>query len=168
MPVIAIGLCPPVLGAVLDRALILARQPPLERRPSWGGLARALGWTILGWLLFGTQVWLLLAGVTGRGAHVLVVAVGGYALAFAAGLLLIVFPGGIGVREVILVAALAPVAPRGVALAIALAARVVTTVSDLALGSAGLAMSRAARAAAASPRDGKQRGAAPLSRSPAG
>jgi hypothetical protein len=147
VPVIALGLCPPVLGRLIDRALTLAIQQPLERRPSWGGLAAALGWTVLGWtvlgwLAFGMQVWLLLAGTTGRGAHVMFLATGGYALAFAAGLLLVVFPNGIGAREVILIAALAPVAPHGAALAVALAARLLTTVSDLAWGFFGLTLGR--------------------------
>ena len=147
VPVLAIGLCPPVLGRLIDRALTVARWQPLERRPTWDGLVRALGWTLLGWLFLGAQVWLPLSDITGRGVHVLPLAVGAYALAFSAGLLLVVFPSGIGIREVILIAALAPVAPRGTAVAIAVAARVVTTASDLAWGSLGLAMGRGARTA---------------------
>jgi glycosyltransferase 2 family protein len=142
VPVIALALCPPVLGRLIDRVLTLTARPPLERRPSWGGLARALGWTALGWLALGGQVWLLLAGMTGRGAGVLLLAIGGYALAYAAGLLLVVFPNGIGAREIILIAVLAPVVPHGTALAIAIAARLLTTASDLAWGLFGLAMSR--------------------------
>jgi len=140
-PVIAIGLCPPALGRLIDRGLTLIARPPLERRPSWGGLARALGWTALGWLAFGAQVWLLLAAMTGRGAAVLLLATGGYALAFSAGLLLVVFPNGIGAREIILIAVLAPVVPHGTALAVALAARLLATASDLGWGLFGL-MSR--------------------------
>jgi uncharacterized membrane protein YbhN (UPF0104 family) len=129
-------------AGVPRQRVTLAVQQPLERRPSWGGLAAALGWTVLGWLAFGMQVWLLLASTTGRGAHVMFLATGGYALAFAAGLLLVVFPNGIGAREVILIAALAPVAPHGAALAVALAARLLTTVSDLAWGFFGLTLGR--------------------------
>jgi uncharacterized membrane protein YbhN (UPF0104 family) len=154
VPAIAVGLCPPVLGRLTDRALALIGRPPLERGPSWGGLARALGWTVLGWLAFGLQVWLLLAsmtglgagGATGHGLGVLLLATGGYALAFSAGLLLVVFPNGIGARELILIAVLAPVVPHGTALAIALAARLLTTASDLAWGLAwGLVGLTAAR-----------------------
>ena len=54
------------------------------------------------------------------------------------GFLLIPFPGGIGPREVALIAVLSPVMPRGSALAVALASRVVLTVGDLAW--AGLAV----------------------------
>lgn len=152
VPVIAVALCPPVLGRLAGRALTLAGQSPLERRPSWGGLATAAAWTVLGWLALGVQAWLLLAGMTGeRGAHALLLATGAYALAYAGGLLLVVFPSGIGAREVILIAALAPVAPHGTALAIALAARLLTTVSDLACGLAGLALGRGSRRPPAAP-----------------
>jgi hypothetical protein len=64
-------------------------------------------------------------------------------------LLLVVFPGGIGAREVLLVAALAPALSSGPALAIALAARLVTTVSDLTWGGIGLALARRMRGTAA-------------------
>lgn len=153
VPVILLALCPPVLGRLLDRVLVLVRQQPLEQRPSWRGLLRACGWNAAGWLLFGAQAWLLLTGMTGRGLtlHVAVVAVGGYALAYSAGLLLVVLPSGIGAREVILIAALTAVAPHSVAVAVALAARLVTTVSDLACGALGLAAGRSRRVLAPVP-----------------
>lgn len=148
-PLIVGCLCPPVFGPLVDRALKIAKRPPLERRPTWPGLGRALAWTLLGWLLLGVQVWLLLSEMAGRSGY-LVLAVGGYALAFSAGLLLIVVPGGIGAREVILIAALSPVVP-GTAVAVAVMARVVTMASDLTCAGLGLAVSRGVRA----PVDGK-------------
>jgi uncharacterized membrane protein YbhN (UPF0104 family) len=145
IPVILVGLWPPVLGRVLDRALVWARRPPLEQRPSLRGLATAAGWSALGWLLVGLQLWLLVRNMTGSGAHVLLLALGANALAWAAGVLIVVFPGGVGPRELVLVATLAPVMPRGAALATALVSRVVLTFSDLAWGGAGLAVGRRAR-----------------------
>jgi uncharacterized membrane protein YbhN (UPF0104 family) len=148
LPVILVCLCPPVLGWLTDRALGVIRLQRLERRPTWRGLAVAAGWTVLGWLMLGLQVWLLLASMTGRGAGVLLLAVGGYALACSAALVLVVFPNGIGPREVILIAALAPVLDRPAALALALLARVATTIADLAWGGIGLAVGRRAGTAA--------------------
>jgi uncharacterized membrane protein YbhN (UPF0104 family) len=144
LPVILVCLCPPVLGWLTNRALGVIRLQRLERRPTWRGLAVAAGWTVLGWLLLGVQAWLLLDGMTGRGADVLLLAVGGYALACSVALMLVVFPNGIGPREVILIAALAPVLDRPAALALALLARVGTTVSDLAWGGIALAIGRRA------------------------
>jgi uncharacterized membrane protein YbhN (UPF0104 family) len=155
LPVVMVCLCPPVLGWLTDRALRVIRLPPLERRPTWRGLAVAAGWTVLGWLLLGLQVWLLLASVTGRGAGVLLLAVGAYALACSAALVLVVFPNGIGPREIILIAALAPVLDRPTALALALLARVATTIADLAWGGIGLAVGRRTGTAAAAPAGGR-------------
>lgn len=150
-PVILIGLWPPVLGRILDRALVLARRQPLEQRPSLRGLATAVGWTALGWLLLGLQLWLLVRDLAGGSARVLLLALGANALAWAAGLLIVIFPGGIGPRELVLVATLAPVMPRGAALATALVSRVVLTASDLAWGGTGLAVGRRARGHIAQP-----------------
>ena len=151
LPAILVCLCPPVLGWLTDRGLRVLRLPPLDRRVTWRGLAVAAGWTALGWVLLGLQVWLLLASMTGRGAGVLLVAVGGYALACSVALALVVFPNGIGPRELILIAALAPVLDRPAALALALLARATTTISDLAWGGIGLAIGRRARAAEPAP-----------------
>jgi uncharacterized membrane protein YbhN (UPF0104 family) len=141
VPLIVACLCPPVFGRVIDRALIMARRSPLEQRLTWRGLARALAWTVLGWLLLGVQVWLLISGMTGRGGYLLL-AIGAYALAYSCGLLLVIFPGGVGPRELFLIAALAPVMPHGTVVAVALMTRVITTASDLACAGLGLAVSR--------------------------
>jgi uncharacterized membrane protein YbhN (UPF0104 family) len=147
VPVIAVCLAPPVLSRSLNLALRLIRQEPLEHPISCRGLVVALGWTVAGWLLFGLQVWALLTNVTHDGARSVVLALGAYAFACSVALVLVIFPGGIGAREVLLVAALAPVLTSGPALAIALAARLVTTVCDLTWGGIGLALARRMRSA---------------------
>jgi uncharacterized membrane protein YbhN (UPF0104 family) len=137
VPLAGFGLCPPVLGRLLDRTLAMARSQPLAAWPSWRGLSRALGWNLAGWLLLGAQAWLLVADLGGGRAASVLVAVGGYALAFSAGMLLIVVPSGIGARELILALALAPVLPHGAAIAVALTTRGISTLSDVALGALG-------------------------------
>jgi len=151
IPVLVACLCPPILGRLTDWLLGVIRMQPLQQRLSWRGLALAVGWTLLGWLLLGLQVWALLASVTGRGFHVLLLAVAGYALACSVALALVVFPSGIGPREVILIAVLAPVLDRPAALALALVARMATTISDLTWGAIGLAIGRRAASAAPAP-----------------
>ena len=147
IPVIAICLAPPVMHRLLNFVLKVIRQEPLEQRLSWRGLGGALAWTVIGWLLLGIQVWLLLADVAKDGFHSLLIALGAYALAWSLALLVVVIPNGIGAREVILVAALAPVIPHDAALAVALVARLVATVSDLTWGGIALALARSARSA---------------------
>lgn len=145
VPVIVICLAPPIMHRLLGFALKIIKQEPLNQPVSWRGLAVALSWTVAGWLLLGLQVWLLVADEAKDGVHSLLISVGAYALACSLALLLVVFPGGIGAREVILVAALAPVLPHGAALAVALVARVISTMSDLAWGGIALALTRSAR-----------------------
>ena len=140
LPVVIAALCPPVLGTVLDRLLAVLHRAPLDRRPSFPGLARAVAWTLAGWLMLGLQVWILLPGIAGLHGPMLLLCIGGYALAFSAGLLLVVLPGGIGARDLILIAALATLLPYGSASAIAIMTRVGTTFTDLALGAVGVAL----------------------------
>jgi len=142
VPVLVAALCPPLLGRILDRLLMLIRSQPLERRPSWRGIGRAVAWNLAGWLVLGVAIWLLVGDVAGLRPSSLVLSIGGYALAYSAGLLLVILPSGLGARDLILVAALAQALPHGTAVAIALAARVVTTVSDLSLGGLGIALRR--------------------------
>ncbi len=142
IPVIALCLYPPILGRLVDRALTLARMQPLERRPSARGLVAAVGWTALGWLFFGLQVWIVIADVSPSAPHSFLLALGAYALAYSGGLLLVIFPSGIGPRDLILLATLGAVVPHGAAVAITLVARVATTASDLAWGAVALAIGR--------------------------
>jgi len=141
-PLLLIAIYPPLLGAALDLVLKLARQPPLERRVSLAGIARCLAWTTLGWTCFGLQLWLLVADVSGRGTAVLLLSVGAYALAWAVGFVTVIFPSGVGPRELALIATLAPVMPRGSALVVAIVSRLVMTASDLTWAGIGFALGR--------------------------
>jgi uncharacterized membrane protein YbhN (UPF0104 family) len=144
-PPALICLYPPLTGYLLDRALRLAKRPPLERRIGAAGMARAVGWSLLGWVFYGVHAWLLVSGVTGRGVSVLPIAAGAFALAWSVGFILIPFPGGVGPRELAFVAALAPIMPRGSAIVVAVVSRLVVTVADLTWAAAGFALSRRVR-----------------------
>jgi glycosyltransferase 2 family protein len=150
-PVAAACLHPRVIKFGLNLALKVVRQEPLETSVSGGGMARALAWTALGWLFFGAHAWFLISVFAGRGGHVFALSLGGYALAWSVGFIIIVFPGGIGPRELALIAVLAPVMPSASALVVALASRVVMTIGDLAWAGAGLAVGRVKRPEPAPP-----------------
>jgi uncharacterized membrane protein YbhN (UPF0104 family) len=130
-PPALIGLSPSVTGRVLNWALRLAKRPPLERPISRAGMARAVSWSLLGWAFFGVHMWLLVADLTGHGFSVLPIAVGTYALAWCVGFVLIPFPGGVGPRELAIIAGLAPVMTRGSAIVVAVVSRLVLTAADL-------------------------------------
>jgi hypothetical protein len=156
-PLAVACLHPRVIRFGLNLALRVLRRPPLEESVGTAAMVRALAWTTLGWLFYGAHAWFLISDFAGKGGeapdkgiHTFALALGGYALAWAVGFLIIFFPGGIGPREVALIAVLAPVMPSGSALVVALASRVVMTVGDLVWAGTGLALgkSRATRPAA--------------------
>jgi len=146
-PLAAACLYPPVIKFGLDRALRVLGRAPLEGSVSRGGMVRALAWTTPGWLCYGASAWFLISVFAGKGGGSYALSLGAYALAWAIGFLIIFFPGGIGPREVALIAVLAPVMPSASALVVALASRVVMTAGDLVWAGAGLAIGRARRGA---------------------
>ena len=127
-----LGLYPPLTSSVVNGLLRLARRPPLERPISIAGMTRTVAWSLLGWVFFSVQAWLLVMDMTGKGLAVLPLAAGAYALAWAVGLILIPFPGGVGPRELALIAALAPIMTPGAAIVVAVTSRLVNTIGDLA------------------------------------
>ena len=85
-------------------------------------------------LVYGLHVAVLAAAFRPQSVGTLLAAsVGGYALAWAAGLIAIVLPAGAGARDLTLVLALGAVLPTNPAVAVAVVSRAVTTVCDLAL-----------------------------------
>jgi uncharacterized membrane protein YbhN (UPF0104 family) len=142
-PLAAACLHPRIVKFGLDLVLKVLHRDPLEESAGPAAMARALAWTTLGWLFYGAHAWFLISDFADKGAHTFALALGGYALAWAVGFLIIFFPGGIGPREVALIAVLAPVMPSGSALVVALASRVVMTIGDLAWAGTGLILGRA-------------------------
>jgi glycosyltransferase 2 family protein len=82
-------------------------------------------------VLFGLHLWLLADALGAPGWSGISRCVGGFALAMAAGVLFVVVPSGAGVREALIVAALAPVMSSGQALGIAVVSRGVFILVDL-------------------------------------
>ncbi|WP_030168887.1 lysylphosphatidylglycerol synthase transmembrane domain-containing protein [Spirillospora albida] len=141
-PVLLVGLHPRLVTWALDTMLRLIRRPPLERPVSIGVTLRAIGWTVLGWALFGVHTWLLCAAVGGDGAGLPFLATGAYALAFVAGLLFFVAPAGVGGREAALTVVLTPVLPAGAPVVVAIASRVILTLADLLIAAVAAVMGR--------------------------
>lgn len=140
LPVGLAVLAPPVLTRVVGVFLRLLRRPPLERPLSARRVGAATGWALVMWSSYGLHLWLLVRPQGADAGGDLLLATGGYALAWTAGFLFVIAPAGAGVREVALVAALAPVVDRPAALAVALLSRVLMTLGDLVLGAGGAAV----------------------------
>jgi glycosyltransferase 2 family protein len=119
------------------RLLELARRrvpgfDPRELTPSAGTVA----WLVAGyacyWAVTGLAFAALVAALHPLAAGDVPLVVAAYAAAYAAGFLALLTPAGLGVREGVLVVALAPVLPAGPALVVALVSRVWMMLVELA------------------------------------
>jgi uncharacterized membrane protein YbhN (UPF0104 family) len=136
-PVACVCLYPRVTNRILNLALRVARQPPLEQPLGRRSVVVALSWAALAWIALGLQIWFLGTRLGLTGWSGLLLAIGSYAFAWCAGFIVIFAPAGAGIREVVLIALLASAMTRADAAVVALVSRALMTLGDLA--SAGIA-----------------------------
>lgn len=91
----------------------------------------ATGVTLASWLMYGTAFWLLARGITPDVVPPLTLAVGSFAAAYIVGLLAVFAPGGLIVREGVLMALLAPSVGTGPALALSIGSRLLLTATEV-------------------------------------
>ncbi len=145
-----VAMHPAVLGPLLDRLLRVIGGDRLEQRPSMVGTLIAFGWALGSWFTAGLQVFALVVSLGAPvSARTLALSVGGYALAWAVGLVVVIAPAGAGARELALAAALSVVLDGGAVVVVVLLSRVLFSVADLALAGVGLAVGRRAVGTAA-------------------
>jgi hypothetical protein len=117
------------LAAVFRRQLLaLARRrlpglDPADLTPSPGTVALLVVGYALYWAVTGLAFAALVASMYPLAAADIPLVVAAYAAAYAVGFLALLTPAGLGVREGVLVVALAPVLPAGPALVVALVSR---------------------------------------------
>ena len=90
--------------------------------------------TVLSWGTYGAALWMLARGLI-HDAPVplpLTTAIGAFTLGYILGLLALFAPGGVGVRELVLVGLLAPFVGTGGAVAVSVASRVLLTLTEAA------------------------------------
>ncbi|MFB9622466.1 lysylphosphatidylglycerol synthase transmembrane domain-containing protein [Nonomuraea helvata] len=137
IPLLLVLLEPKVINAVIGYALRRLKREPLERPLTRRGMLTALGWALAGWLCYGVHLYFVVPQAG------LLFAVGAFALSWCLGILTFVVPAGAGVREVAMVAVLAPQLDGGAAIAVALSSRIVIVIGDLiCAGLAGIAARR--------------------------
>jgi len=132
-------LVPRVFEVVSARALRLLRREPLERGLSPRGIATAMAWALLQWAVWGLAVSSLADGAP------YALCAGAYALAWSAGLLVILAPAGAGVRETALVVLLGSAIGNVPAFGVALVLRLLSTVADVLWGLVALGLAGHAR-----------------------
>lgn len=116
----------------LLQSLLPEGAPKLEPVRGNALLIGLLG-NLLAWLGYGLATRWLAAGLFAAPALPVLVASGAFAVSYLAGLLALVVPGGIGVRETIFVVLLTPFIGLPAAVALAIASRILMTLIELAL-----------------------------------
>lgn len=111
------------LGRLAD-----ANTPLRPLAPSAALASAAL--TVLAWVTYGAAFWMLARGLVPTSALSLTTAIGAFTLAYILGWLALFAPGGVGVRELVLVGMLAPTLGTGGALAVSIASRVLLTILE--------------------------------------
>ncbi|MFC4531571.1 lysylphosphatidylglycerol synthase domain-containing protein [Sphaerisporangium dianthi] len=143
IPFIVLGLHPRVLTFGLNLALRVARKEPLDQVLPGSAMLVAAAWTMAGWLFYGVHIWLLLDDMRpGGGPSLFAVAAGAYALAWVTGLLTVIVPAGIGVREGAMVLVLTPVLDAPHALVVAVVSRLAFTLADAVWAGIGFVAAR--------------------------
>lgn len=131
IPLLAVALHPKVVNGLIAFGLRRLRRSPLERPLTRRGILTSAGWALAGWAAYGVHLALIVHGLGAAGADAVILSFGAFALAWCLGFLVVIAPAGAGVREVAMVAALAPVLDRGSAIAAALCSRLIVSVGDL-------------------------------------
>jgi hypothetical protein len=152
LPFLLACLHPRILNYLIGRALRFARRAPLEQPLTGRVIASALGWLLVSWILYGLQIWVLAIRVGAPSGIALPLSVGGFALAWSVGFLIVFLPAGAGAREVVLIAILGH--PAGLTLAaadaVALLSRAATLAADVIMAGASALSNHRGRARAKS------------------
>ncbi|MEO8138045.1 MAG: hypothetical protein ABI742_00275 [Gemmatimonadota bacterium] len=126
-----VGLAALVYPPVSRRLLALARVDPETPSPSLGPVVLGLVANLLAWIGYGASLWLLAWAVLPESKLTLAPAIAGFAASYVAGLIAVFVPGGLLVREGLLIVMLQGSLGLGAATALAVASRVLLTITEL-------------------------------------
>jgi hypothetical protein len=137
-----LGVTPPALARLGD--LLAAAEEPFRLR--WGAALSVAGLMAGVWLLYGAAAMLVVPPealpAAGGGMAGLAPIAGAFALSYIVGVLVVIAPAGVGVREATLVALLSPALGLPVAVATAMLIRAVHTVCDFTIAGASWLLAR--------------------------
>jgi len=121
---------PPVFSFLINRGLRLLRREPHPYTLSFGRALVLLFAYVAAWILYGTSFWCMLRGI-GLENPPFWSMVAAFGAAYLLGFLALFAPGGLGVREGVLVVLVSPHLPVGLAATVAVVARVWMTIIEL-------------------------------------
>ncbi|MBE1489800.1 lysylphosphatidylglycerol synthase domain-containing protein [Plantactinospora soyae] len=142
LPLVALFARPDLLNRGLVALARLLRRRPPQVAASRAGIRRAIATQSLSWVLSGHHLWLLAVTAGAPPVRSYLVCVAGFAAATVAGLLVVVAPDGLGVREAVLMVGLVTVMPAAVATPVVLASRLVCALSEVVVGAGGLLLAQ--------------------------
>ena len=105
-------------------------------------IAVGAAYMVVTWVLYGTSTALLAIPLTSSFGEAYMLALGGFAVAWVVGFLVLVAPAGVGAREVALVAILSMVMTPSEAAGVAILSRALLTAADLLLAVAAVVLVR--------------------------
>jgi hypothetical protein len=137
LPVLVAALVPLASPRLLEAVIgllarLTRRRGDAFRLPGWGTLLGATGLSALGWVVTGLQITLFATVLGAPLGPAILVGIGGFALSMLAGMVAVVMPYGLGVREVVLGLTLATLVSGPDLVTVVALSRVVLTVGDLA------------------------------------
>ena len=129
--------------AALAMPRVVALVGRITRRPDLRPLpvrAVVLAGTVttVSWLAYGVGFWCLARGTLGNTSLGMAPAIGVFAAGYITGLLALFAPGGVGVREAVFIALLAPSVGSGGAIVLGVASRALLTLTEVAAALLGL------------------------------
>ncbi len=119
-----------LLGRLVGREDLRALRP--------AALVQAFLAAAASWVAYGVAFWCLARGLLGTNTLSITTAVSVFAAGYIAGLVAIIAPGGIGVREVVLIGLLTPSLGGGGAIALSVGSRLLLTITEVGAAAAGL------------------------------
>jgi uncharacterized membrane protein YbhN (UPF0104 family) len=96
--------------------------------------------TALSWVGYGVAFWCLAHGLFGTWTLTMARASGVFAVGYIVGLVAVIVPGGLGVREGVFIGILTPVLGSGGAIALSIASRILLTLTEAGAALVGLAI----------------------------
>ena len=106
IPVLVVLVHPRIFHALAGRVMARLGKPPIARRLRLRELCGLLAWSVLGLVWQSLAIWLVVSGPLDLQPQKWWVVAGAYSLAWCAGFLAVWAPGGIGVRELVFMAAM--------------------------------------------------------------
>jgi uncharacterized membrane protein YbhN (UPF0104 family) len=133
LPLLLVMAHPRSLPFLLGLVLKAMRREPLDVEMTPRATMAAVGWSMLGWVGLGTHLAVLAAAISKPSLGLLVLCIGGMALAVSAGLIFLPAPAGAGMREIVLAYVLVAALSSGQIVAVVIASRVILLLADLLL-----------------------------------